>query len=108
MMNETNELTLQEKLDWIRNQNIDPKRSEITGYIPDWVTDDFGPESLIWIERYQTVYYDEFAESIAENIEYTDNLHVDDKLKDINYYKDMINGIYEDMHHNIYGFIFDW
>lgn len=88
-----------DKLDWILDRGVDPKRSQIHSSVIDVDVDFY---DLFWLERYVTVYYDELAEWIEELD--------DDKLEE---YKDdiekLVNFIYEDVtKNNMWGFVYDW
>lgn len=88
----------QEKLDWLLNQEVDPKRSQIHSFIGldvDWY-------ELFWLERYTTVYYDELAEWISDLDEDKLDKYADDVESIINY-------IYDDAtKNNMWGFVYDW
>lgn len=86
---------IQDKLDWLMNQNVDPKRSQIHSFVIDTTADFY---DLFWLERYTTVYYDELAEWIKELDE--------EKFEDV---EQLVDFIYEDAtKNNMWGFVYDW
>ena len=89
----------QDKLDWLMNQKVDPKRSQIHSFVID-VTADF--YDLFWLDRYTTVYYDKLAEWIEDLDEEAIEANKDDV-------ENLVNFIYEDAtKNNMWGFVYDW
>lgn len=100
-------MTTKEKLDWIASQEVDPKRSEIYGSIAihDALlrTDDSGP---FYLNRYQTVYYDQVAQQIQEILEEA-GTH-DWYPCDLESYTNIIDQMYEQIQEGYWGFDVDW
>jgi len=89
----------QDKLDWLMNQDVDPKRSQIHSFVIDTDADLY---DLFWLERYATVYYDELAEWIED----LDEEKLEANKDDI---EQLVNFIYEDAtKNNMWGFVYDW
>lgn len=88
-----------DKLDWILDRDVDPRRSQIHSSIIDVNVDFY---DLFWLERYITVYYDELAEWIEELEEEKLEANKDDV-------EQLVNFIYEDAtKNNMWGFVYDW
>lgn len=88
-----------DKLDWILDRNVDPKRSQIHSFVIDVNADLY---DLFWLERYSTVYYDELAEWIEELDEEKFEANKDDV-------EQLVDFIYEDAtKNNMWGFVYDW
>lgn len=92
----------QDKLDWLMNQDIDPKRSQIHTSVTWSPLQNSIANTLFYFERYLTIYYDELALWLSD-IE-------DDKWekygKEI---EELIDAIYKDAKvHNMWGVIYDW
>lgn len=98
-------MTTKEKLDWIASQEIDPKRSEIRGYLAihdDLLCpDDSGP---FYLNRYQTVYYDQLAQQIQEMLEEPEDWYP----CDLESYANIIDQMYEQIQEGYWGFDMDW
>lgn len=89
----------QDKLDWLMNQKVDPKRSQIHSFVIDATADFY---DLFWLERYATVYYDELAEWIEDLDEEKLITNKDD-------IEQLVDFIYEDAtKNNMWGFVYDW
>lgn len=88
-----------DKLDWILDRDVDPKRSQIHSFVIDVNADLY---DLFWLERYSTVYYDELAEWIEELDEEKLEANKDDV-------EQLVDFIYEDAtKNNMWGFVYDW
>lgn len=91
-------MNLDEKLNYLINANVDPRRSQIHPYINENILRIFIENG--WLEKYQTAYYDD----IAKLIKYRITEHCDD----INFYKKIIEGMFQDTLNGYWGMVIDW
>lgn len=90
---------IQDKLDWLINECPDPKRSQVNSFVIDFEADLY---DIFYIEKYQTVYYDELAEWINE----LDEEKFEKFQTDI---EELVNAMYKDAkENNMWGFVYDW
>lgn len=115
-MTESEKQQLMITLKWIAAQNPDPKRSQIHDFEPHFndQTDDLlicGDSEPFYINRYQTIYYDNLAGSILERLseKYTPNTSWDrEEWYNIETYATLINFMYEDIKQGFWGYVCDW
>lgn len=90
---------LQDKLDWLMNECPDVKRSQVHSYVIDFDADLY---DIFYIERHETVYYDELAEHIDELYEEKAERYRDE-------IEELVDAMYKDAKENdMWGFKYDW
>lgn len=88
------------KLMKLAKMQVDPKRSEIRGWIIKGFPNDW--HDRYWMEKYQTVYFDEMAESLLERYD-EGELDEEDEI----FIEEMYSLAFE-QNPPFYGFICDW
>lgn len=96
-----------ERLNKIAYSGIDPKRSQIHNYIPNWLG---GCDTLFnygtppfYPEKFQTMYYDEMCKSIIESEDKVDSGEIIEEDIAI-----MLNVMEDDIEKGYLGFVYDW
>lgn len=93
---------IEDKLNWLMGQDVDPKRSQIHKYLSDSPLHKSVAYDLFYFDRYQTIYYDELANWIYD-------LEEEQWKQYGKRIEDLVNALYKDAKNsNMWGVVYDW